>query len=135
MMIFLWKQHCEMTSQNKKRPWRGDESERRVSSARRSRFDQPPVNSKSFDTNPVSTTWQKRLVIIRFATQKNSLEFCKSASLEVQLKPSATSKSVVCHLTSQARVTAWNHRRFGSKRRFLRCVSEKLESYYQTESI
>lgn len=134
MMIFLWKQHCEMASQNKKDP--GVEMKvREESHRRRSRFDQPPVNSKSFDTNPVSATWQKRLVIIKFATQKNSLKFCKSASLEVQLKPSATSKPAACHLTSQAKVTAWNHRRFGSKWRFLRYVSDKLESYYQTESI
>lgn len=60
MIIFLWKQHCEMTSENnKKRSGVRDESQGKVSSERRlwSAVDE----SGDFDTNPVvRVNWQSQ---------------------------------------------------------------------------
>lgn len=112
MMIFLWKQHCEMTSQNKKDPGVemkvSEESHRR---ARAALINRPWIRR-------VSTRIQ-RAQTDRSASSSSGSRHSKSASVEVQLNPSATSQPAACHRASQARVTAWNHRRFGSKQRFL----------------
>lgn len=110
MIIFLWKQHCEMTSENKKRSRVRDESQGKVSWARRRWWGRlwSPVDEfgelrhKSSGARRVRVNWQNPARHRAPGREKQPWFPPKHLSQRFSLTRLQPQSQPMCHLTSQA---------------------------------